>query len=215
MGLKNWLAKNVAGIGAYGGVIGREGSKNGLALGRTLYLGHGTHTGKPSSCVFENTESMSSDGFSVYCSDPTRMPPNEDSSQLSILTRAAGVGFAARVASNTANCFSNAENMRTFRRSLAASTALYLEQNSPDVPMELLLNFMNQEVSPTVTKVLDLKRPGTGDLFGTVLIEVSNQHKGASVGFQRRGVLGFDHWVVSLVEQTISAIERAAQEFGW
>jgi hypothetical protein len=42
MRVKDWLA-NRAGVGAYGEVMGRESVKNGLALGRYLYLGHGTH----------------------------------------------------------------------------------------------------------------------------------------------------------------------------
>ena len=42
MGLRDWLAGNVAGPSAYGSVMGREAVKNGIVLGRTLYLSHGT-----------------------------------------------------------------------------------------------------------------------------------------------------------------------------
>jgi len=45
MGLKNWFAKNVGGAGGYGDAMGRAAAKNGLALGRTLFMGHGTQSG--------------------------------------------------------------------------------------------------------------------------------------------------------------------------
>jgi hypothetical protein len=70
-------------------------------------------------------------------------------------------------------------------------------------------------VPPTVTIALNPEKPGTDDLFGVILGEISNLHRLASVGFMRRGILGFDHWVVSLVEETTSAIQKAANEFGW
>jgi hypothetical protein len=216
MGLKNWLAKNVAGVEAYGGVMGRESVKNGLAIGRTLYLGHGSCAGKSRRCVFESAESMISEGYTVYCADTNRMPPNEDSSQLSVLTRAAGVAFAARITDNAAGlCFSKPENHSIFCRSLTASAVPCLKDNSPDLPVELLQQFLNLKVPPTVTVASNPEKPGTDDLFGVILEEISNQHGLASVGFQRRGILGFDQWVVSLVEETTSAIQKAANEFGW
>ena len=36
MGLKDWLAKSVAGVSGYGEVMGREAVRSGLALGITL-----------------------------------------------------------------------------------------------------------------------------------------------------------------------------------
>jgi hypothetical protein len=215
LGLRNWLAKNVAGVGGYGDSMGRSTAENGLAIGRTLYLGHGTHAGAPTRFIFNNAETMIAQGYSVYCVDPSRMPPNEDSSQLSILTRAAGAAFAARVAMNAAQCFANPENLSNFRKSLGASNAAYIRKNSPDLSMELFTQFVGFQVPHGITKVLDLKWPGSGDLFGIMLLQISEQHKGASIGFQRNDVLGYDSLVVSLVEQTTSAIQQAAQEFSW
>ena len=37
--------------------------KNGIALGRVLYLGHGTRAMRSDKCVFENAEEMQSNGF--------------------------------------------------------------------------------------------------------------------------------------------------------
>lgn len=41
VGLRDWWAGNVAGASGYGSAMGREAVKNGIALGRTLYRGHG------------------------------------------------------------------------------------------------------------------------------------------------------------------------------
>jgi hypothetical protein len=215
MGVKDWFAKNVAGAGGYGDVMGRSTAENGLALGRTLYLGHGILPGKSIQCVFEDADSMISKGYTVYCVNPSEPPPSADPSKLSVLTRAAGVAFAARVAMNAANCFRKPENPTNFRRSLGASNAAFLKQNSNDVPMELLTHFVRMELPRTVTKALDLARPGTGDMFGAILLEVSRQNQMGSAGFQRRGIVGFDTWAVSLAEETVSSVQKAAQEFGW
>lgn len=195
--------------------MGRSTAENGLALGRTLYLGHGKHAGAPTRFIFDSAETMIAHGYSVYCVDPKRMPPSEDSSKLSIFLRAAGAGFAARVAMNAAQCFANPESLSDFRKALGASNAAYLRKNSPDLSMELFTQFVSFQVPHGITKVLDLKWPGSGDLFGIMLLQISEQHDGAAIGFQRNGVLGYDAQAVLLVEQTISAIQQAAQEFGW
>jgi len=93
--------------------------------------------------------------------------------------------------------------------------AAYLGEKSPDLPMELFMQFVRLDVPEGITKILDLKWPGSSDLFGIILMTASEQYSGGSVGFQRGGILGYSTIVVPLVEQTISAIERAAQEFGW
>lgn len=214
MGLKDWLAKNVAGVGAYGEVIGRESAKNGLALGRTLYLGHGTREGNSSSCVFADSDTMASEGFKLYCVNPDQMPPGEDSSKLSILTRAVGVVFASLVVTNTAGCFAKRENFSHFTRSVGATTMAYVKQNSPDVSQELILELFNMKRSQTVRYLLDFERPGIGDHFGVLLKSISSRGP-AAVGFARTGILGFDTWALSLAQETAASIEKAAQEFRW
>ena len=215
MGLKNWLARSVAGVDGYGNTMGRSTGENGLALGRTLYLGHGKSERKTIDCVFENAESMVKQGFDLYCRDSSKLAPAADSSNLSVLTRTAGVAFATTIAMNTANCFSNPENIRSFCRSIGSSNAAYLKEASPDIPMELFTQFLKIEVPPSVTKLVDLDRPGSGDLFGVYLLEISKRSGLASIGFQRRGILGFDDWVTTLAEQTVTAVQGAARQFGF
>lgn len=214
MRLKNWFAKNIAGAGAYGGAIGRSTAENGLALGRVLYLSHGTYNGTAPDWVIEDAESMAAIGYRAYCPNPSERPPMEDGSKLSILTRAAGVAFAAKVAMKAAQCFSNQENYRNFVHSLAAASADYVSVQSPDVPMALVTQFVHLPVPSNVTQLLDLKEPGTGDVLEVFLGEISNQN-GVTVGFQRSGPIGFETWAVTLAEQTAFSIHKAAMEFKW
>jgi hypothetical protein len=97
MGLKNWLGKNVAGVSAYGAVTGRESVKNGLALGRVLYLGHGKRPTPTSQVVFKDDKTMNAEGFELYCQEPLNRRAMEDSSTLSKDTRTAGTAFAIQL----------------------------------------------------------------------------------------------------------------------
>jgi len=215
MGLRDWFAKNVAGVEAYGASMGRSNGENGLALGRALYWGHGTYPGNSEQCVFEDEVAMAAHGYKLYCADPANRPPPEDRSRLSILTRAAGVAFAAKLAMNAAGCFSKEENMAKFRRALGASTASYLKVHSPDLPMELLLQFVGLNAPPNITTMLNLDKPGSDDFLEVLLRSVSGQIDDARIAFQRGGVMGFDMLAIPLAEQTVVMIQKAGAEFGW
>jgi hypothetical protein len=67
MGPKDWLAGHVAGASGYGSTMGRQTVENGIALGRTLYLGHGTRSTPGGSPMFENGADMKAAGFTLYC----------------------------------------------------------------------------------------------------------------------------------------------------
>jgi hypothetical protein len=106
--------------------MGREAVKNGLALGRYLYLGHGTRTTASNVFVFEDDDHMKAEGFTLYCADPVHMPPAEDSSELSKETRAAGTAFAAFCTSDAACRFMKKSNLDKFVESvgIAAMTEM-------------------------------------------------------------------------------------------
>jgi len=158
---------------------------------------------------------MMAQGFKPYCTDPTQRPPVEDASKLSTLTRAAGVAFAAKLALQAAHqFFANPANKEKFIRSNGASCMAYLRENSPDIAPELLLQFVHMKL-PQGMPLVDYEQPGTGDLFGAFLKSVSEQNAGPSIGFQRRGILGFDTLVVELSRQTIAMIQKAATDFHW
>jgi|SRR5208283_614361 len=218
MGLKDWLAKS-AGVGAYGEVMGREAVKNGIALGRTLYLGHGTRATPYDGFVFEYSEHMRSEGFELYCADEMQRPPMEDPSQLSKHTRAAGIAFAATCCFVLASNLMKRANAEAFKRSAGSSTARELRELSSGISPELLTYYWDVQRSRVERteelEVLNLESPGTNDILSWYLEELSKQVQGKAVGFQRRGVLGFDTIVVSLAEETVQGMREASQKFGW
>jgi len=65
-----------------------------------------------------------------------------------------------------------------------------------------------------VTTVLNMTKPGEGDVLSLFLAEASKKGRGA-VSFQRSGVVGFDLMAVPLAEETIKSIAAAAKNFNW
>jgi hypothetical protein len=213
MGLKNWLAKNTAGVGGYGTAIRAEVVKNGLALGRILYLGHGTRATPCEVVVFEDSEHLSAEGFTLYCPDPLNRPSLEDSSLLSTHCRSVGIAFAAHCTFTAAYNLMKQANASVFTRSMGASTRVAMRNSgvSPE-----LLNHYNKLARPTeITKVLNMEKPGTGDILSMFLIEASKHSPHGTVGFQRTGILGFDVITIPLAEETVKMVNAATHKFSW
>ena len=215
MGLKDWLGKNVAGVSGYGAVIGREAVKNGIALGRMLYLGHGTRSTASDMFIFEDDNHMKSEGFELYCPDRRRKPPEEDSSELSKQTRAVGIALAVRLALTAASNFFQKANCQDFNRAMGSSNGTELRERNLGFTLDEVLYYLKLPVATKVTKVVNLQMPGTDDLMAVFLEDVSKHHRNGFVGFQRTGMLGFDVTAVPLAEQTSLKIREASQKFGW
>lgn len=215
MGLKDWLAKNVAGVSAYGEVMGRECVKNGIVLGRVLYLGHGTRATPSDRFIFADGEEMESNGFKLYCKDPLNRPALEDSSELSKQTRAAGIAFATQLSlTASSNFMRNDTNRRDFQRSLGASTkAAVIAQNS-GIEMDRVMRLLRLP-SDEASVVLNMEDPGTRDTFGSYLQDLSKQRNNDSVGFQQKGILGFDIVTTPLAQETVLKIREACEKFRW
>jgi hypothetical protein len=176
VGLKDWLAKNVAGASSYGEVMGRECVKDGIVLGRTLYLGHGTRATPSDRYLFEDAEEMQSNGFELYCKDPLSRPAMEDASELSRQTRAAGIAFATRsTLAAASNFMRNEANYRDFTRSVGAESRAALAQLNSGVTIEQVVRFFNLAEAERVFKSLTLEKPGTNDLLGLYLAELSKK----------------------------------------
>ncbi len=213
MGLKNWLAKNIEGVSGYGQVMGREAVMNGVALGRTLYLGHGTSPVRSDLFVLEDDKHMQSEGFTLYCADPLNKPPLEDSSELSKHTRAAGIALACQCAITAAYNFMAEANAGTFSGSMGDSTRRELRQQGADITFESVMQYLKLPRPTGITQVVNLQRPGANDLLAAFLKGVSEQFRG--VGFQRTGILGFDLVACPLAETTVLAVRAAAVQNGW
>lgn len=214
MGLKDWLAANVAGASGYGNAMGRQTVENGLALGRVLYLGHGTRSSPGGSTVFENSAEMEAAGFTLYCPDPLNRPPMEDSSELSRQARAAGVALATQCAITAAYNFMKDKNATAFSRSLGESTRIELQRLDSPVTADLILRYLKLPRPTAAIRVVNLEQPGTDDILSVFLKELARSGSG-TVSFQRRGVLGFDLIVVPLAQETVKVISEATQKFSW
>jgi hypothetical protein len=209
------LAKNIAGASAYGEVMGRQSVKNGYALGRQLYLGHGTRATPSDELILADEEGMQLEGFDPYCKDPLKRPPMEDSSALSKQTRAAGIAFAVQLClTASSNFMRNITNRRDFQRSVGASSNAEVTALNSGVTMDDVMHFIKLP-SDGVSEVLNMKDPGRRDLFGRYLEELSKQSNGGSVAFQQTGYSGFDFIVVPLAQETVSKIGEACQQFHW
>jgi hypothetical protein len=208
------MAKNVAGASGYGSTLGREVVKNGIALGRTLYLGHGLATGSGTT-VFEDDAEMLAAGFTPYCSGPANARPVEDASDLSKHLRAVGITFAYKCATTAAFNFMTAPNATSFSRSTAGSVGEGLAQLNSQEIYALLDHYNRVQVPAEITQVLDREQPGKNDLFSVLLEQAVTRSRTRAVGFQRRGPLGFDVLAVPLAEETVKMIMVATKDFDW
>jgi hypothetical protein len=213
MGLKNWLAKNVAGVSGYGQTFGRENVTNGLALGRTLYLGHGSRASAPGVLVLRDEDQMKAQGFSLHCPDPSNMAAAEDDSELSKQTRALGIAFAAQCSMTAASNFMKRENAGAFFRSLGEGTRAAMNELRLPVTSEMIDYYINQPPREGVTQVLDLENPGVNDVLSGYLQAIKGNT--SAIAFRQSGAMGFDLIAAPLVQEIIIGIGKAAKNFGW
>ena len=212
MGIRDWVAKNVAGPSAYGEVMGRESVKNGLAIGRTLYLGHGTG-GQTEQLVCEDEKEMTTLGYHPYCAEPGNRPPMEDSSELSLQTRIAGIALAAQMNIVCMQNFFKEPNGVEFGCGLVRSLKEELAKLALAISFPDVAKYTQLPMPAHVTKVVNVKQPGTDDELSIYLTEI--RRRTGPVCFQRTGLLGFDSIVVLLAEETTKVIAEARHKFNW
>jgi hypothetical protein len=216
MAIMDFLGR-AAGVGAYGGVVGRSAVQNGIELGRALYLGHGISAESSGGGVLicEDIEEMRAKGFAPYCSDTLTMPATEDRSQLSIHCRVAAIALASKLATGAAAaCFSNpARNNQEFCLALWGG----IRQGVTDLHSELNFGLVETylRLGGGDTKVVTPALPGSNDIFGMHLAEVAKHASSKAVAFQRSGPLGFGKIVLDLVQDTIQKIHEASVKYRW
>ena len=88
-----------------------------------------------------------------------------------------------------------------------------VRQLNLDVTFDMVNHYLRLPRPAGVTRILDLEKPGTNDLFSVFLQEI-NKQKG-TVSFRRTGSLGFDLIAVPLAGETVQTIREASQRFGW
>jgi hypothetical protein len=196
--------------------MGRKCVENGLAIGRTLYAGHGTRATPSEQIVFEDREEMQSKGFELYCKDDLNHPPMENNSELSILTRVVGVVFASKLASTAASNFMrNVANYREFTHGLGVGSKDEIISRNVERQMERLLFFYNLPAESNSPQVWNFDKPGTNDTLGIYLEEINRQLHQGSVGFYRTGVFGFKLLADPLANETLLNVRQACEKFHW
>lgn len=211
------VSLNAAEPSKLGSMLGRECVKNGLALGQTLFLGHGTRPGSSTVQVFESDDHMKLADFTPYCTDLRHKPPMEDQSELSRHARAAGIGFAFYCVIIFAQSFKKESNQESFIRSVAQTMRAELGELDTGITMELVLHYNRTPLNASLVKrpLLKIENPGTDDILAVMLEEVNKQVQGRALGFQKRGPLGFETIAISLTEETGRRILPLVNKFGW
>jgi hypothetical protein len=106
-------------------------------------------------------------------------------------------------------------NAGMFCRSMGDVTPTELNRLNSGMTPDLLTHYNVLPRPAEFTRLLNPENPGSEDLLGVFLEEVAKHGRGRAVGFQRRGSLGFEAIAVPLAQETMRAIQAAAQKFGW
>jgi hypothetical protein len=210
MALKDWLAKNISGTSGYGNMMGAEVVKGGIALGRTLYMGHGTRATPSDVHVFEDSDQMKLEGFELYCVDPENPPPMEDDSDLSRHTRAAGIYFASSCAFATGANLMKQNNSESFIKSLGTSIVATLRRLHLESLLPLIKHYNDLPRSAGIWISVEYY----GVLIG-ILEEVIKQSQERVVAFRRTGFWGFEPIAASIPEVMVQTIRETVRKYDW
>lgn len=215
MGIMDLLGR-ASGASGFGSAFGRSVFDNGLALGKTLYIGHGAdRSASPAAAkLFENADAMRSAGFELYRPDLEKWKPVDTSATLTIHCCAASMAIASHLGMFCSRYFNRESNKSDFNRAMGAGTGDKLRQSGDGVSVELFQSYMNIPISAGL-KFVNSDVPGEGDLVGFYLNEVVKRCATYPIGFQRSGPLGFGPPAVALMDDTIKGFEDALARFRW
>jgi hypothetical protein len=215
MGIFDLLGK-ASGASAFGSAFGRSVFDNGLALGKVLYIGHGTNkaTSGAFAKFFNNSEEMRSAGFELYCPDLEDLKPVDLSATMTVHCCVASMAIGAHLGMFCARCFNRENNKSDFNRAMGAEVADKLRQSKNGITVELFQRYMGLQI-PTGTKFVNDSVPGEGDLIGFFMKEVVKSCVTYPVGFQRAGSLGFGKSAIALMNDTVKGFEDAMAKFHW
>jgi hypothetical protein len=215
MGIMDLLGK-ASGVSGFGSAFGRSVFDNGLALGKTLYIGHGTNkaTSGAEAKFFNDSHEMRSAGFELYCPDLDNWRPVDLSATMKIHCCAASMAIASHLGIFCSRYFSRESNKSDFNRAMGAGTGDKLRQSGDRITVELFQSYMNTAI-PAGLKFVNSDVPGEGDLVGFYLNEVVKRCASYPIGFQRSGPLGFGPPAVALMDDTIKGFEDALARYRW
>jgi hypothetical protein len=215
MGIMDLLGK-ASGASGFGSAFGRSVFDNGLALGKTLYIGHGIDksTTRPAAKMFNDSVEMRAAGFELYCPDLATNKPVDTSATMFIHCCAGSMAIASHLGIFCSRFFNRESNKSDFNRAAGAGTADKLRQANNGITVELFQSYMALTI-PNGLKFVNENVPGEGDLVGFFMNEVVKRCATYPVGFQRSGPLGFGKPALALMNNTVSGFEDALEKFHW
>ena len=118
------LLGKASGASGFGSAFGRSVFDNGLALGKTLYIGHGTNkaTSWAGAKFFNDSDEMRSAGFELYCPDLENWKPVDLSAAMTIHCCVASMAIGSHLGMFCARYFKRESNKSDFNRAMGAGT---------------------------------------------------------------------------------------------
>src|SRR5260370_22200837 len=111
-------------------------------------------------------------GFTPYGTDPLNRPPMQDSSELSRLTRIAGVAFATQCSITAASNFLQRPNASAFNRSMCASSKQELLKSNIGITADDIMQYLRIATPESgATTVLNRTKPGEGDCLSVFIAQ--------------------------------------------
>jgi len=223
MGLKDWIAGNVAGPQLYGNTMGPQAREAGSALANVVFMSHGIHPAKGPTSIFDSVEVMKAAGFiprfaEIKSIDLEKLNTEELAVLKSLQTTM--ISFVFILNSNGALQYMRRDNTSKFRNGfgpslLKAMVDCHLYENIESARTELLSNIKSFEASG-IQSVLNMDKPACGDLLEHFIVRaVKVAEARLRYGFSRTGSTGFDVVAVPLAEETIKSIAGATQKYNW
>jgi tetratricopeptide (TPR) repeat protein len=202
--------------GGLADAMARECVKKGMALGRTLFLGHGTAVKASDVCVFEDSDQLKAAGFEPYRRKYPQQHEMVDQSELSKHCCAAGVGFALYLTMAACEFIEGKREQKLFIESLGKGVGAELGATGTGIAIDLVMHYFDLPIMKRLTKrpLLGFEKPGTGDILAVFLEELSERGGVGRVGFIRRGALGFAELADHMVTQTAVNMLQATKAIG-
>jgi len=223
MGLMAWVTGKIGGPERYGAVRGRHATEHGYSLGETIFLTTGVGPSMGAAQIFGTSAQMSAAGF-VPCF-PGVSPPGPDS--LTIYQRllclnlvSAMITFALLAHSNVAANLMRPGNACKYLEGVQASLLVSSVERGLFANIRAahreVSSYINTVSSDATVKLLDFRRPGSGDLLELFILRaVAETTAKSQYGFVQSGPSGFDLKAVSLLRGIKQSVAETADLYKW
>jgi len=218
MGLKDLIARYVAGPKIYGDGLGRHAREEGSALATTLLWSHGTMPQGGQTTIFDTFADMEAAGFTPRfkerAADLTSLTVDEQLLFKNLQT--AMISFASTVNTNGAMNYMRQENASKFRNGFELSLLQSMVDcglvGSIEAAKAAVLS-LRRNIDFTLTSmVLNTEKPASGDILELSIVgAVHLSQAKLRYGFVREGMIN----VVPFAEDTLKSISAATLHYKW